>query len=95
MKGDWKLGGFRFGISTKDESGADNGYEFPEYDSRLPRSFQRNLDFLGTSCLSMANGAAPEYVMDETVDNANDMFQSFREFLTFQVLSGLRYCRHP
>ena len=43
----------------------------------------------------MANGTAPEYVMDETVDNANDMFESLREFLTFQVLSGLRYRRHP
>lgn len=33
----------------KNEPGVDNGYEFPEYDSRLPRTVQRNLDFLGTS----------------------------------------------
>jgi hypothetical protein len=48
-KGDWKIGGFGFGVSTKTEEGDDNGYEFPEYDSRLPRSVQRNLDFLGMS----------------------------------------------
>jgi SCY1-like protein 2 len=46
-QGDWKIGGFGFGVSTKNEPGADNEYEFPEYDSRLPRTVQRNLDFLG------------------------------------------------
>jgi SCY1-like protein 2 len=57
-KGDWKLGGFGFGISTKNEPGTDTGYEFPEYDSRLPRSVQRNLDFLGTLFLSFSDGSA-------------------------------------
>lgn len=34
-------------MSTKTEPGGDSEYEFPEYDSRLPKSVQRNLDFLG------------------------------------------------
>jgi hypothetical protein len=46
-KGDWKIGGFGFGVSTRNEPGAESEYEFPEYDSRLPKSVQRNLDFLG------------------------------------------------
>ena len=55
-KGDWKIGGFGFGISTKAEgAGPNEGYEFPEYDSRLPRSVQRNLDFLGTLIIGFGN----------------------------------------
>lgn len=34
-------------MSTKTEPGGDSEYEFPEYDARLPKSVQRNLDFLG------------------------------------------------
>jgi SCY1-like protein 2 len=48
VKGDWKLGGFGFGISTKTEPDVPIEYEFPEYDSRLPRSVQRNIDYLGS-----------------------------------------------
>jgi len=71
-QGDWKLGGFGFGVSTKENAG-DSGHEFPEYDSRLPRSVQRNLDFLGILPLCLAYDVAPEYVIDNKLESPNDM----------------------
>lgn len=58
-KGDWKLGGFAFAVSVKDVA----HYTPPDYDNRLPKNVQRNLDY-----------AAPEFVLDETIDPLNDMF---------------------
>jgi hypothetical protein len=73
-QGDWKIGGFGFGVSTKPEDGKDSEYEFPEYDARLPKSVQRNLDFLGTRGTGLLLIVAPEYVIDEKVDNPCDMY---------------------
>lgn len=58
-KGDWKLGGFSFAIALKDSA----RYIPPDYDNRLPKHVQRNLDY-----------AAPEFIIDETIDPLNDMF---------------------
>jgi hypothetical protein len=60
-------------VSTKAEDGKDSEYEFPEYDARLPKSVQRNLDFLGIRCVRLLLIVAPEYVIDEKVDNPCDM----------------------
>lgn len=59
QKGDWKLSGFSFSYQIKDGS----RYIPPDYDNRLPQNVQRNLDY-----------AAPELVLDETIDPLNDMF---------------------
>jgi hypothetical protein len=61
-------------VSTKPEDGKDSEYEFPEYDSRLPKSVQRNLDFLGIRSIRLLLIVAPEYVIDEKVDNPCDMY---------------------
>ncbi|CAI2163071.1 11321_t:CDS:10 [Funneliformis geosporum] len=61
-KGDWKIGGFGFStfITNPDASAP---YEYPDYDVRIPSYAQKNLDYM-----------APEYVLDENLDFANDMF---------------------
>ncbi|OLL24193.1 Protein kinase domain-containing protein ppk32 [Neolecta irregularis DAH-3] len=57
-KGDWKLGGLAFSLVLNDEN-----FESFSYDSRLPKTVQRNLDYL-----------APEYVLEHNVSPALDMF---------------------
>ncbi|BFZ60156.1 hypothetical protein YB2330_001178 [Saitoella coloradoensis] len=59
-KGDWKISGLGFSISFRD---AKPQYDYPEYDPRLPKNVQRDIDF-----------AAPEFVIEEQVDPLSDMF---------------------
>ena len=58
MKGDWKVGGLGFGIYY--EQTAEQPYD---YDPRLPRPLQQNLDF-----------AAPEYILAGRIAPCNDLF---------------------
>ncbi|BFZ57630.1 Protein kinase domain-containing protein ppk32 [Savitreella phatthalungensis] len=66
-KGDWKLAGFSFAVPQNKEANPAGSsmtrFDAPDFDPRLPRSVQRNLDF-----------AAPESVLDEQVDPLNDMY---------------------
>ncbi|CAG8482531.1 2351_t:CDS:10 [Acaulospora colombiana] len=61
IKGDWKIGGF--GFSNFINPDAPVPYEYPDYDARIPCYAQKNYDYM-----------APEYVLDETLEVANDMF---------------------
>ncbi|CAG8692310.1 710_t:CDS:10, partial [Funneliformis caledonium] len=61
-KGDWKIGGFGFSTFLTNPD-ASVPYEYPDYDVRIPSYAQKNLDYM-----------APEYVLDENLDFANDMF---------------------
>ncbi|KAL0083190.1 kinase-like domain-containing protein [Phycomyces blakesleeanus] len=60
-KGDWKIGGLGFGIflNNTTESSAD-GYDYNEY---IPDQCQIDLDY-----------AAPEYVLNNEITQANDIF---------------------
>ncbi|RIA86529.1 kinase-like domain-containing protein [Glomus cerebriforme] len=61
-KGDWKIGGFGFSTFLNN-SDSPVPYEYPDYDVRIPSYAQKNYDYM-----------APEYVLDENLDFANDMF---------------------
>ncbi|CAB5204584.1 unnamed protein product [Rhizophagus irregularis] len=61
-KGDWKIGGFGFGTFLNNPD-SPVPYEYPDYDVRIPSYAQKNYDYM-----------APEYVLDENLDFANDMF---------------------
>ncbi|OZJ04724.1 hypothetical protein BZG36_01781 [Bifiguratus adelaidae] len=60
-KGDWKIGGLGFSIFLNEMNrSTDTLYD---YQPHLPAFAQRNLDYL-----------APEFVLEDKVDTANDMF---------------------
>ncbi|KAI9497376.1 hypothetical protein BDB00DRAFT_920721 [Zychaea mexicana] len=61
-KGDWKIGGLGFGVFLNNPSEHDTSsiYDFNDY---LPEQCQINLDY-----------AAPEFILDNEVTLANDMF---------------------
>ncbi|CAO3696430.1 unnamed protein product [Rhizopus stolonifer] len=58
-KGDWKIGSLGFGIFLNND-GASNSYD---YNDSLPEACQINLDY-----------AAPEFVLNNNICQANDMF---------------------
>ncbi|KAI7859992.1 hypothetical protein BDC45DRAFT_166554 [Circinella umbellata] len=61
-KGDWKIGGLGFGVflNNPDERDTSTYYDYNDY---LPEACQINLDY-----------AAPEFILDNEVTQANDMF---------------------
>lgn len=61
-KGDWKIGGLGFGVFLNNPDDASRGSMY-EYNDYLPEPCQINLDY-----------AAPEYVLDGEVSEANDIF---------------------
>ncbi|CAG8719114.1 6005_t:CDS:10, partial [Acaulospora morrowiae] len=61
VKGDWKIGGFGFSNFFNPDTPVP--YEYPDYDARIPCYAQKNYDYM-----------APEYVLDENFEVANDMF---------------------
>ncbi|KAL1926285.1 hypothetical protein VTP01DRAFT_5982 [Rhizomucor pusillus] len=60
-KGDWKIGGLGFGVFLNNPN--DGGDAYFEYNEYLPDECQINLDY-----------AAPEFILDNQVLQANDMF---------------------
>ncbi|CAG8686444.1 5926_t:CDS:2, partial [Scutellospora calospora] len=62
VKGDWKIGGFGFSTFLNNPD-AKPEYEYPDFDSRIPSYAQKNYDYM-----------APEYVLDESLEFANDMY---------------------
>jgi SCY1-like protein 2 len=46
-KGDWKISGFALSTYLASPSGEPARWEFPEQDSRLPPSLQKDLDYIG------------------------------------------------
>ncbi|KAI8146138.1 kinase-like domain-containing protein [Fennellomyces sp. T-0311] len=61
-KGDWKIGGLGFGVFLNNPGERDTGGFF-DYNEYLPEACQINLDY-----------AAPEFILDNEVSQANDMF---------------------
>ncbi|RHZ80326.1 hypothetical protein Glove_137g49 [Diversispora epigaea] len=61
VKGDWKIGGFGFSNFIHPDSPIP--YDYPDYDARIPFYAQKSYDYM-----------APEYVLDESLEIANDMF---------------------
>ncbi|CAO3614011.1 unnamed protein product [Cunninghamella echinulata] len=59
-KGDWKIGGLGFGIFLNQGDETNSYFEYNEY---LPDECQINLDY-----------AAPEFVLNNDITQANDMF---------------------
>ncbi|KAI9266814.1 kinase-like domain-containing protein [Phascolomyces articulosus] len=61
-KGDWKIGGLGFGVFLNNPAERDSSTYY-DYNDYLPEACQINLDY-----------AAPEFVLDNEVTQANDMF---------------------
>ncbi|KAF8630424.1 hypothetical protein AX15_002972 [Amanita polypyramis BW_CC] len=60
--GDWKISGLGLTIPLF-TNGSPTRWEFPAYDGRLPPYVQRSFDYI-----------APEYVLDEQLATASDMY---------------------
>ncbi|EEB05851.1 SCY1 protein kinase Ppk32 [Schizosaccharomyces japonicus yFS275] len=69
-KGDWKICGFGYSQNLTDAT-----FQFPEMDSRFPIELQQNFNFL-----------APEYLLDEVISPANDVFSL--GCLTFAIFNS-------
>ncbi|ODQ64236.1 kinase-like protein [Nadsonia fulvescens var. elongata DSM 6958] len=60
-KGDWKISGL--GLVANYDEGSKKEYFIAQYDSRIPKFVQMNLDY-----------SAPELVLDHLLDYGNDLF---------------------
>ncbi|KLO10413.1 kinase-like protein [Schizopora paradoxa] len=61
--GDWKLGGLSLTVQMAGTDSTPSGWHPPIYDSHLPGYIQRSFDYL-----------APEYVLEEKLVPASDMY---------------------
>uniref|UniRef100_A0A0W0G856 Protein kinase domain-containing protein n=1 Tax=Moniliophthora roreri TaxID=221103 RepID=A0A0W0G856_MONRR len=90
QSGDWKIAGLGLTIPLLQPNGSPTGWEFPTFDGRVPAYIQRSFDYM-----------APEYVLDEVLNTASDMYslgcvmytvhsKGSPPFKTHGSLSGLR-----
>ncbi|KAI5119329.1 hypothetical protein M0805_000559 [Coniferiporia weirii] len=61
--GDWKIGGLGLTILLAGTDGSPTGWQSPIHDNYLPSYVQRSFDYI-----------APEYVLDEQLVTASDMY---------------------
>ncbi|GAA6058768.1 hypothetical protein JCM10212_001884 [Sporobolomyces blumeae] len=83
-KGDWKLSGFGLSTYLTDPDGAPAKWQFPTYDPALPRSIQRDYDYI-----------APEYILDEAPPSpSNDLFSLGCVLHYIHVRTGPPFSNH-
>ncbi|GAA5830761.1 hypothetical protein JCM3766R1_003416 [Sporobolomyces carnicolor] len=83
-KGDWKLSGFGLSTYLFDADGAPAKWQFPVYDPSLPRSIQRDYDYI-----------APEYILDESSPApANDLYSLGCMLHSIHLKTGPPFANH-
>lgn len=74
------MGGLSLTVQMSGIDSTPSGWHPPVYDSHLPGYVQRSFDYLGTTLFFEASepkfltSAAPEYVLDEKLVPASDMY---------------------
>ncbi|GAA5897908.1 Scy1p [Sporobolomyces salmoneus] len=83
-KGDWKLSGFGLSTYLFDAEGVPAKWQFPVYDPSLPRSIQRDYDYI-----------APEYILDESSPApANDLYSLGCILHSIHLRTGPPFANH-
>ncbi|GAA5986876.1 hypothetical protein JCM5350_000349 [Sporobolomyces pararoseus] len=83
-KGDWKLSGFGLSTYLFDSEGVPAKWNFPNYDPSLPRSIQRDYDYI-----------APEYILDESSPApANDLYSLGCILHSIHLRTGPPFANH-